>query len=301
MKMNKLIKLAACTMMLAGGVALGNAVQPAGSAITAQAKSKSTKVVKVSYKNLSKKAYHLTTGTLYTTSHLTKVAHYGVHYKSTTFYTYKQGTVKRANGKKAVYYYVKSSNSKVKGWIWHSYLKKGAAKKTTSTKPTTTTSTKPASTTSTPNSSSTGTKAPITSLVNGASSTTNNGGNTSTGTSTTPDAQSVQVVVYGPMAEGNPIYASGLVKVENGATAFSVLQQVCKTNGVPLSYTGSGSTIYVTSINGKNAGTGGVGGGWLVSVNGKFLDASAGTYAVHPGDIVNWEWTQTAGDRGGSF
>lgn len=246
--MNKLVKLAACTMMLAGGVALGTAYQPAGSAITAQAKSKSTKVVKVSYKNLTKKAYHVTSGTFYTTSHLTKVAHYGTHYKSTTFYTYKQGTVKRANGKTAVYYYVKSSNGQVKGWIWHSSLKPGAAKKAAST---------------------------------------------------TPTSQTVQVAVNGPISAGNPTYASGTVKIKKGATAFSVLQQICKAKGVQLSYSGSGGSTYIKSINHKKVGTSS--GGWIYTVNGKFPNTSAGSHAVHAGDKVHWEWTVNAGDRGYNF
>lgn len=305
MKFNKLIKAVACAMMLAGGIAMGTTYQPTGSVITAQAKTKSKKVVKVKYKNLSKKAYHVTTGTFYSTSYLKKANHLGVHYKTTTFYTYKQGTVTRANGTKSVYDYVKSSNGKVKGWIWHSYLKKGApAKKTTTKKtPAKTTSTTATTTSSTTTSSSTGAKAPITAQVTGAASGTSSTGtsSTSTGTSTTPDAQTVQVTVNGPIADGNPLYAAGLVTFTDGETAFDVLQTVCTKSGVQLGYTGGGSSVYVSSINNKAAGTSGVGGGWLYRVNGSFPNKSAGAYVLHAGDVVEWLWTQTSGDRGYAF
>jgi hypothetical protein len=301
MKFNKLIKAAACAMMLAGGIAMGTTYQPTGSVITVQAKTKSKKVVKVKYKNLSKKAYHVTTGTFYSTSYLKKANHLGVHYKTTTFYTYKQGTVTRANGTKSVYYYVKSSNGKVKGWIWHSYLKKGApAKKTTSTKSTTTkntsttSSTSPATTTT-----STGAKAPITAQVTGATATTNSSSTSSNGTATTQD-EAVSVTVSGPLPS-NETYASGSIKIKDGATAFTVLQTLCSNAGISLGYTGSGSTVYVNMINGHIAGTSGNGGGWIYSVNGVYPKASAGGYAVHDGDIVNWQWTTKSGDRGYNF
>lgn len=309
MKFNKLIKIAACAMMLAGGIAMGTTYQPTGSVITAQAKTKSKKVVKVKYKNLSKKAYHVTTGTFYSTSYLKKANHLGVHYKSTTFYTYKQGTVTRANGTKSVYYYVKSSNGKVKGWIWHSYLKKGApAKKTTSTKSTTTKNTSttsvttPATTTS--GTTSTGAQAPITAQVTGAtgstSATTNSSSTSSKGTATTQD-EAVSVTVNGPLEDGNQIYASGSIKIKDGATAFTVLQTLCSNAGISLGYTGSGSTVYVNMINGHIAGTSGKGGGWIYSVNGSYPSGSAGGYTVHDGDIVNWQWTTKTGDRGYNF
>ncbi len=281
MKFNKVVKLLAGITLLSGGLFVGASVNTSATpTITAQAKSKSTKVVKVSYKKLSQKAYHAKAGILYTTSKLTKVGHYAVHYKNTTFYTYDQGTVKRANGKKAIYYYVKSSNGKVKGWIWHGYLTKGkapAAKKTTSTKSTTTTSSTTATTATTGTTSS---SAPITALQTTGASATGSNENTS----------QVTVQVFGPIADGNQILASGTVTLQDGDTAFSVLKEIAT-----VSSTGSGSSAYVSSINGKTAGTGG---GWLYTVNGVFPDYSAGAYKVKSGDVVQWLWTQTAGDRG---
>lgn len=279
MKFTKLVKLLAGTALVLGGLAVGTGVS--SSATTAQAKTKSTKVVKATYKKLSKKAYHVTKGTFYSTSKLTKANHYAKNYPHTTFYTYNQATITRANGKKAVYYYVKTSNNKVKGWIWHSYLKKGvapAAKKTT----TTTTSSTTTTTTTAPSTTTTATpQAPITSLV-GSGSTTN------------ANEEQVQVQIFGPLEEGNKVLKSGTVDIQSGDTAFDVLEKLDS----DISYTGSGSTVYVSRIGSYTAGKAGVGGGWLYSVNGSFPSYSAGAYKVKNGDLVQWVWTSKSGDRG---
>lgn len=91
-----------------------------GVSTPASAKSKSAKVL--SSRTLSKKSYHAVSGYLYTSAHLTKKAHNADNYPMTVFYTYKSDTVRKANGNKAVYYYVRNSNGKVKGWIWRGHL-----------------------------------------------------------------------------------------------------------------------------------------------------------------------------------
>lgn len=278
MKFTKLVKLLAGTALVLGGLAVGTGVS--ATTTTAQAKTKSTKVVKATYKKISKKAYHVTKGTFYSTSKLTKANHYAKNYKHTTFYTYNQATVTRANGKKAVYYYVKASNNKVKGWIWHSYLKKGvapAAKKTT----TTTTSNKTTTTTPSTTTTTTTPQAPITSLV-GSGSTTN------------ATEEQVQVQIFGPQEEGNKILKSGTVDIQSGDTAFDVLEKLDS----DISYTGSGSTIYVNRIGSYTAGTSGNGGGWLYNINGSYPSRSAGASPVKNGDLVQWVWTSKPGDRG---
>ncbi|WP_203650401.1 D-alanyl-D-alanine carboxypeptidase [Secundilactobacillus yichangensis] len=86
----------------------------------ASAKTKSAKVL--SSRTLSKKPYHAVSGYLYTSTSLTKKAHNADNYPFTVFYTYKSDTVRKANGNKAVYYYVRNGNGKVKGWIWRGHL-----------------------------------------------------------------------------------------------------------------------------------------------------------------------------------
>ncbi|WP_260339778.1 CAP domain-containing protein [Levilactobacillus parabrevis] len=94
--------------------------------ITAQAK----KTVKVfATKKLAKKAVHVKKGNIYASAKLTKVTHNAKNYKHTTFYRTKQVKVVKTTGKKAVYQYIQTSNGKVKGWIWHGFLKNGKAPK----------------------------------------------------------------------------------------------------------------------------------------------------------------------------
>ncbi|AQW22298.1 hypothetical protein PL11_002280 [Lentilactobacillus curieae] len=88
--------------------------------INSSAKSKGATVV--STRKIAKTPNRLVSGYLYTTASLTKKAHNADNYPRTTFYTYRSATIRKANGNKAVYYYVKNGNGRVKGWIWRGYL-----------------------------------------------------------------------------------------------------------------------------------------------------------------------------------
>lgn len=84
-----------------------------------------TKLARViSYKKLSKTPYNVNKGYLYTNPRLNKKAHRAANYLSWTFYATESAKVKKANGKEATYYYLKSGNNKVKGWIWKGNLSK---------------------------------------------------------------------------------------------------------------------------------------------------------------------------------
>ncbi|MDV7694617.1 hypothetical protein A7K95_08035 [Pediococcus parvulus] len=87
----------------------------------------STRVTSVKYKNIKDTTVHVAKGTMYSTTKLSKVSHYAKNYKYTSFKRTEQATIKKSNGKKYVYQYVKSGS--VKGWIWHSYVKNGKAPK----------------------------------------------------------------------------------------------------------------------------------------------------------------------------
>lgn len=86
------------------------------------AKSKLARVI--SYKSLHKVPYNVNGGYLYTTARLNKKAHKATNYLSWTFYATKSAKVKKANGKVGTYYYLKSRNNKVRGWIWKGNLSK---------------------------------------------------------------------------------------------------------------------------------------------------------------------------------
>lgn len=296
MKLHSIAKWLVCTTLIIGGSAWGTSLQET----SAQAKA-ATRVVKVQYRQVSKKAYTVKKGTLYTTSRLKKVAHHGKNYRHTTFYRYKQGKVTRANHRKAIYYYVKSSNGQVKGWIWRGYL---------TAKPTTKRVTQPAtSTTATTTTTAPTTPAePTTPATNQSTTTPGMTTSTPSNSSTEPaqpvkpsqdqaDQQTdVQVTILGPLAEGNKTIASGSVAFKQGMNAYDVLKTICDQHNIAVV-----GTDYVSAIDGKRAGTGGVGGGWLYSVNGVFPDVGCTQYTLKAGDVVAWMWTQTTGDRGYSF
>lgn len=126
------------TAMLIGLFGVGGTVAVNGT--TASAKTKAAKIV--SYTNIKNTKVHATKGTIYTSAKLSKVAHYAKNYKTYTFTRTNQAKVKKNNGKVAIYQYIKSSNGKVKGWIWHNDLKDGPATKSSSAKATAVTSEK---------------------------------------------------------------------------------------------------------------------------------------------------------------
>ncbi|AQW21074.1 peptidase M10 [Lentilactobacillus curieae] len=87
---------------------------------TAQAKTKSVKIIKT--KKFDTKKFRATKGYIYSSAKLTKKVHNADNYPKTVFYVNKQVTVKKTNGKNAVYYYVQNKSKKVKGYIWRGYM-----------------------------------------------------------------------------------------------------------------------------------------------------------------------------------
>lgn len=90
--------------------------------VTAQAKTRAAKVLSTS--NLKKTGYHINGGYLFKNAQLTKKTKSSRSLLKTTLYTYKSANVKKANGKTAVYYYVKNKSGSIKGWAWRGNLHK---------------------------------------------------------------------------------------------------------------------------------------------------------------------------------
>ena len=129
MKTKKMI-IATATLLAAVGMGSGALITQAGLGVD-QASAKTVRHIATpkSYKKLAKKAVHVSKGNLYSSAKLSKITHKAKNYKHTTFYRTKQAKVVKANKKTAVYNYIKSSNGKTKGWIWHGYVKNGKAPK----------------------------------------------------------------------------------------------------------------------------------------------------------------------------
>jgi hypothetical protein len=78
-----------------------------------------------------------------------------------------------------------------------------------------------------------------------------------------------------------------------GDTPYTVLTRALGSSSVQS--TGSGSSLYVTAINGLGQFDHGPKSGWMCSVNGQYLSESAGSYRLQAGDIVAWKYTTDLG------
>ncbi|GAD17716.1 matrixin family metalloprotease [Lentilactobacillus otakiensis] len=88
----------------------------------AAAETGTAKITKVNTQ--AKTAYRATNGPIYQSATLTKKVHNAKNYPQTIFYSSKHVTVKKTNGKTAIYYYIANKSNTVKGYIWHGYLTK---------------------------------------------------------------------------------------------------------------------------------------------------------------------------------
>lgn len=95
---------------------MGALALAAGQPTTAQAKTKKAHVI--SSRKMKKAAYKVNKGYFYKSTKLTKKAANAAKHPKMTFYSYKSDTIRKQNGKKAVFYYLKNKSGSVKGWIW---------------------------------------------------------------------------------------------------------------------------------------------------------------------------------------
>ncbi|MFD1455140.1 hypothetical protein ACFQ44_05470 [Levilactobacillus lanxiensis] len=124
MKRKTITTVGIITATLSVGLVTLNASENTGAAL---AKTKAVKIVKT--KKLSGKAYRAKKGYLYKNKQLTKKSWSLKHHRKTTFYAKKQVTVKKPNGKKAIYFYVVTKNHRTKGYVWRGNLKRYVVKK----------------------------------------------------------------------------------------------------------------------------------------------------------------------------
>ena len=82
------------------------------------------------------------------------------------------------------------------------------------------------------------------------------------------------------------LFYSGNLNITKKTTAFALLKQT----NLKITYTSS-PAIYVSAINGLKENDIKPGSGWMYSVNGKYVDKSAGDKLIKPGDQVHWYFT----------
>ncbi|TGA99880.1 DUF4430 domain-containing protein [Sporolactobacillus shoreae] len=98
----------------------------------------------------------------------------------------------------------------------------------------------------------------------------------------------VSVTIHGL----NGFNTQGSVIYQSNDSVFSELQRFTYTKNIEFSYSGFGSSIYVSSINNQKAGQTSPASGWMYTVNGKAPNISAGAYRVRPNDTINWYYSK---------
>lgn len=114
MKLSKVILFGALGLTLGSGTMMSKQVS---------AKRKPS-ILRVVSSEAHVKQYRVSRGTIYKNYNLTKVKDKASNYKKTVFYSNETVTVKRPNGKKAVYRTLSDRYGKDFGYIWHGYAKK---------------------------------------------------------------------------------------------------------------------------------------------------------------------------------
>lgn len=123
-------------------------------------------------------------------------------------------------------------------------------------------------------------------------------------TPTPPAIPSIQTITFSiekrTMGQGD-IVSSTQVSIQDGDTAYTVLQRIASEQGVSVVATGMGPTLYVKSIDGLAEFDGGPKSGWMYSVNGDFPQFSAGIYELTDGDHLRWQYTRNLGEDLGNI
>ena len=102
---------------------------------------------------------------------------------------------------------------------------------------------------------------------------------------TSETTDKVTLLVKDP--SGQTYYPSNDIAIEDGETAYSILQKT----SLDISFRMSQYGIYVDGINGLYEFDKGKGSGWMYSVNGVFPSYSAANYKLKDRDVVKWLYT----------
>lgn len=103
-------------------------------------------------------------------------------------------------------------------------------------------------------------------------------------------------------SDGTSVISRTAVTLEEGDTAYTVLRRAAKEAGIPVVASGGSKSPYVEGINNLFEFDRGAGSGWMVEVNGNFVQRSAGQMKLNAGDEVRWIYTLELGkDIGGGI
>ena len=109
-----------------------------------------------------------------------------------------------------------------------------------------------------------------------------------------PKKQTVTVSIRGSKSVGTILEATEAAWNE-GDTAFSVLKNITRAQGIQMEFSGSGASVYVEEIANLYEFDEGATSGWVYRVNGTLVSKSAGACVLHPGDRIEWIYTLNLG------
>lgn len=102
-----------------------------------------------------------------------------------------------------------------------------------------------------------------------------------------PQTQTVSVIVYG--LDGEVLFSSETEYLD-GITALDILLECAKEKNIPVAYSGSKSSAYITSIGGLAEKQHGGMSGWIYTLNGESIMIPCGKCVLSPGDSVEFKY-----------
>lgn len=102
-----------------------------------------------------------------------------------------------------------------------------------------------------------------------------------------PAKQTVSIIVLG--LDGEAVFSAS-AEYREGITAFSLLTETAEEKNIPVVFSGSKSSPYVTSICGLKEKQHGPSSGWVYTVNGEMVMLSSGKCNLNPDDVVEWKY-----------
>ena len=102
-----------------------------------------------------------------------------------------------------------------------------------------------------------------------------------------PKTQTVSIVVCG--LDGEVMFSSE-TEWRDGITAFDILLECAKEKNIPVAYSGSKSSAYITSIGGLAEKQHGGMSGWIYTLNGESIMTPCGKCVLSPGDSVEFKY-----------
>ena len=80
------------------------------------------------------------------------------------------------------------------------------------------------------------------------------------------------------------------------STVYDLLEKAAKAEGIVFTASGTGNSVYLSSIGGFSEGDGGALSGWMYLVNGEAPSVSCGAYPLKEGDKVEFLYTRDMGN-----